>query len=354
MNTTKRITAFILAFVTAFTLIPAVSLSDNKTSVQAYADEYDEDDYKFSDVHKRYSAIAVSDSTDHTFKAVDGLKYGKTNIYPIHVKKSGKYEIGFKGDSSYGSGTIGVGKDDDPVEKNFSLDFNTKKWTFSLYKGNNYIKVLSTESINLDYHLYIRAKSFKKTVSTKVESCYYKKLKSGHGKGRWSTSNRHIVALPGKTSNVSNCKIWGKKPGKATVTYKNSNGAVIKYKVRVYKTKSYPIAGAGCMMNTVGGLEPYIYIANNSGRKIKYVHARIYFYNAVGDRAYNSIGSYPYADLTMVGPIAPWKNGYYDWENDPVFYNGVATKMKIGTVTIEYFGGKKVTRKINRKYTITE
>ena len=103
-------------------------------------------------------------------------------------------------------------------------------------------------------------------------------------------------------------------------------------------------------MDSVGGLKPTIFIANNSDKKIKYIDLKVSFYNSVGDKVRNEIGGYTYSNLQITGYIKPWSSDWYEW--NPVFYNSSASKMKIETMKITYADGSKKTLNPNKKYSI--
>jgi hypothetical protein len=317
------------------------------------AADYDEDD-SYSDVKKTYDTVTVSQIGGKDYEMAY-LYEDKTNVHPIQVEKKTDYVIGMSA-RSYGECSILVlnAKEKTIYEKKLDLEFEKWKKTLTLSKGNYYIKVLS-KCYNLQYELSVqpKVKILKETQKLKMYSCDTTTLSPELGKGTWTTSDKSIVTLTSKKAkNVSSCKIRTKKAGTATVTYKNSSGSVIKYKITVSKKDTYPVYDAYITMNSVGGLKPVIYISNYSSKKIKYVYLDVSFYNAVADKVTNSIGGYSSASLKITGPIKAWNTEWFSW--DPVFYNTTATKMKIGSVKIIYMDGTTKTVDVNKKYSIYE
>lgn len=111
----------------------------------------------------------------------------------------------------------------------------------------------------------------------------------------------------------------------------------IEYKIKVKSYSRYPFDTAEIHLNSVGGVEPSVWIANNSNKTIKYVDFYAYFYNAVGDMVSNDIGGRTYASLRITGPLKPWKRKMYSW--DAVFYNYSVRKMLVKKVKITYMDG---------------
>lgn len=315
-----------------------------------YYDDYEEEN-DYTDIKKRYDTLSVSQSTNHTYPIVT-LKNKKTNVYPIKVTKAAEYILGLT-EETYGECSFLVedSKGNSVYEKELSLTFDNWKKTISLSKGTYYIKILSKESIGFEYELFIKSKVMKDIRNEKIYSCHTKKLEPGLGKGSWTTSNKDIVSIESKNpKSSSTCTVRGKKTGSAVVTYKNSSGCVIEYKFTVSSKSSNVLEDAYFCMNSVGGLEPTIFIANNSGKKIKYIYVNVSFYNAVGDKLRNDIGGYTTSKLKITGYINIWENKQYDW--DPVFYEYSARKMKVETMTIEYSDGSKKTINVNKKYSL--
>lgn len=312
----------------------------------------EEEELSFDKVHKKYSTKKLSYSKDFSHKNVR-LDCGYTNVYPIKVEKAGKYKFTLS-DDTYGSFSILLEDSKGRVVKQYDdiyLDF--EKWgkTIKLSKGNYILKILSTDEL-AEYSLFIKSTIVKKTVKHKIKSCDIMQLEPKLGAGTWKTSNKKVVAIEKKKSKGASCVIRAKKAGKATVTYTNKLGSKIKYVITVTKNKNNPFYTAGFGCNYVGGLEPYFVVVNESNSKIKYVRAKVSFYNDVDDIVEDEITGAKTTELTLIGPIKAWNFGTYSFEDSPVFYNGVATKMKIKTVEIEYYGGKVKKIKVNKKYKI--
>jgi hypothetical protein len=293
--------------------------------------------------------VTLSQADEYTYPQVT-LANRKTNVYPIKVKKKTDYNVGFT-NWVIGDASIQIINSSGKVvyDKDISLCVKAWKTTLSLSKGTYYIKILSKTSRGFLYELSVKPAVAIKDDTIKMTSCDNRILNPGLGKGKWSTSNKNIVTISSKNANnIASCKIWAKKTGTATVTYTNSSGSRIKYKITVKAGDKYPIDEAYFTMDSVGGLEPHILISNNSDKTIKYVDLRVSFYNAVGDKVTNDIGAYRYANIQVVGPIKPWKYEWYEWK--PVFYNVTAYKMKIETATVTYMDGSKKSITVNKKY----
>ena len=328
-----------------------IKLLGNYVDDNDYDDDYDyeQKEYTYTNVKKKYSLVLVSQSQGHTHGNTT-LGDGKTNVYPVNIKKKTKYVIGIT--SGYGEGNILIlnSKKKKVYEKKLDLRSESWKKTITLKKGKYYIKILSKTSIGFEYKLYVKSLIVKKDKNIKMTSCDRKKLNPNLGKGKWKTSNNKIVTIITAKSNKSTCTIRAKKAGHATITYTNKKGSVIKYKINVIMKKYYPFDRAWFEMDSVGGLKPHILISNNSNKKIKYVYLTVSFYNAVGDKVSNDIGGYKSANLQITGPIKPWNFSWYEW--GPVFYNYTATKMKVEKVTIKYFGGSTKTVYVQKKYNL--
>lgn len=400
-------------------------------------DEYDylddEDNYNYENVNKTYDIVLVSQSIKHNY-SFTSLKNGMTNIYPINIEETTDYIVGFT-ERSYSEQSASIlivdAVGNNIFEKDLFLYDDGWKETLSLSEGKYYIKILSKDVLGFDYELYIEPKvmikneieknnlksydketlypelgkgnwetsdenvigiisknsdnsstckvearksgkatitytndkgsviKYEFTVSAikngsknlKISSCDNKELKSKVGKGKWKTSNKNIIEIISKNSDYnSTCKVRAKKVGKATITYTDQYGYVMKYNFTVSAKKTYPLDNAYFSMDSAGGLEPTIFIANNSDKKIKYIYLTVSFYNSVGDKLRNDIGWYSDAKLKITGYIKPWESTWYEW--DPVFYEYSASKMKIETMQIVYSDGSKKNMKINKKYSI--
>lgn len=309
---------------------------------------------RFTDVNQTAKNMKITSSTLYNI-VEKGLKQGKTNVYPIEISKKGEYYFGFiydyykKGDFTF---AVFDSKGKSVFEKDLTLYYDAWSKKLTLSKGKYFVKILANDkSQDVKYELNIRPVKYQGTIKCNIACCDTYKAKSDYGKGNWSTSDKKVLEIVGTKKKTDEIKVHAKKPGKATITFTNKDGVKITYKCTVSTDNgSYPVWGAAVSMNYVGGLEPTIGIANNSDSRIKYVNLTVSFYNRVGDRVNNEIGSYKNAKLQATGPIEAWEIGYFSW--DPVFYASTATAMKIESVTIEYFGGKKKTYTVNKKYAV--
>lgn len=133
----------------------------------------------------------------------------------------------------------------------------------------------------------------------------------------WSSSNTKVATVD------QNGVVRGVGKGTAIITVKASNGVSTGSSVTVNKRESILIGGTSIDCNYVGGVSPYIYWRNNSGKTIKYITFYTTPYNAVWDVVASEIGGYTTARLQVTGPIYPY---------DP--YN------LMGESTTEYFYGE--------------
>lgn len=330
-----------------------------------YLDDDDEDysynntkEYSYDNVKKTFKLVEISESNGYKYPSMIELPDGKTNIHPINVKNSAKYIVGFSSYLTMGKASILIVSDDGKNMMETKVDIIDEEWKKTVYlpKGKYDIKILAQDEeleLGFEYELYIKpAVTVKKeTKNLKMSSCHTKKLAPKLGKGSWTTSNKNIVSIDNKNpKDISTCTIRAKKAGSATVTYKNDSGSVIKYKIKVSEKSKTALEKAYFSMDSAGGLEPTIFIANNSDKKIKYIYLTVSFYNSVGDKLRNDIGGYSDAKLKITGYIKPWESTWYEW--DPVFYEHSASKMKIETMQIVYSDGSKKNMKINKKYSI--
>lgn len=206
-------------------------------------EEYDDDEYEynFDNVKNTFESESISQSGGIEYSKTT-LSDKKTNVYPINVKKTAKYIFGMT-DESDGEGAILVVDSKGKTIYEEELDLMYKSWnkTLSLSKGKYYIKILSKDWYKFQYKLYVKPLVLikKETTEHKLTSYDKKSLNPKLGKGRWKTSNENIIGIISKNSNKSStCKIQARKAGKATVTYTNDNGSVIKYKFTVSAIKN--------------------------------------------------------------------------------------------------------------------
>lgn len=85
--------------------------------------------------------------------------------------------------------------------------------------------------------------------------------------------------------------------------------------------------------NSVDGITLYWNAKNNSGKTINYYTVRVYFYNPVGDPAYDDITGECYRDIYYVGPIAPDEDLIISTQ---VGYLPLCTEIVLGEVKLEY------------------
>lgn len=156
----------------------------------------------------------------------------------------------------------------------------------------------------------------------------------------WKTTNV-AVATVDQTG-----KVTVRGAGACYITAKPEDGKTVMCKVVGVKRPELYITEMGFYTNSVGGIEPYFYIENNTGKTIKYIYTTAYFYNAVGDPAYCEIWDANYRDLRMIGPLKSGKKDSYYY--DPVIYNGTTTYMKIKTMKVEFTDGTTKTYTINK------
>lgn len=277
-------------------------------------------------------------------------KYGLQVIYNIKVKAVNK-EInknmvsGDKttlnpkyGEGSWTSSNSSVASISNKDGKSCTItakNAGTTKITFKKYG----VKLIYT----------IQVKEYLKQENVEVQTCSTKLIYPDYregSNGSWSTSDANIakiVEIDGRY-----CTIQGILPGVAEVTY-TVGGRRTVFKVTVKGLTTPPIAGASIDVNFVGGVEPYIRIANTTNKTMKYIRFRATFYNAVNDQVYSDIGEYSAINYTITGPIAPWESKGYTMETG--FWNSTTAKMYIGTMEVEYMDGTKQNMTINQFYT---
>ena len=94
-------------------------------------------------------------------------------------------------------------------------------------------------------------------------------------------------------------------------------------------------------LNSVGGVDYYLDIINNSDKTIKYIYYTVYSLNRVGDKVACRIWNQYYFTLSDTGPYKPYESTDGTWE--AFMYNNSAYDVKISSVTIEYMDGTKKT-----------
>ncbi len=92
----------------------------------------------------------------------------------------------------------------------------------------------------------------------------------------------------------------------------------------------------GFSRDSVNGLKLCWLAKNNSGKTINYYTAKLYFYDPVGNPAYDSITKLNYGSVKYVGPVAPGGDMVI---YDTVGYLSACKKITIGEITLEYADG---------------
>lgn len=90
--------------------------------------------------------------------------------------------------------------------------------------------------------------------------------------------------------------------------------------------------------NSANGIKLCWLARNVSGKTINYYTVRVYFYNPVGDPAYDEITRKPYKDVKYVGPCEPSEELVIF---SIVGYVPACDKVTLGEVTLEYSDGTK-------------
>lgn len=90
-------------------------------------------------------------------------------------------------------------------------------------------------------------------------------------------------------------------------------------------------------LNTVGGLDYTLTVANNSGKTINYIHYTVHVINRVGDAIYDTISDKKTFHLKDTGPYAANETSSGIWE--AMMYNYSAYDVVIDKVEIEYKDG---------------
>lgn len=96
----------------------------------------------------------------------------------------------------------------------------------------------------------------------------------------------------------------------------------------------------GFSINSADGLKLCWLANNNSGKTINYYTAKVYFYDPVGNPAYDEITHLNYDTVKYVGPVEPGgEMAIYTI----VGYLGACEKITIGEITLEYADGTSET-----------
>lgn len=163
-------------------------------------------------------------------------------------------------------------------------------------------------------------------------------------KATWSSSNKRVATVS------KNGKVKGVRTGTATITAKVGKKKfkckVTVKKLDICKRVGKPIstnnnyalvlAGFGFEKNFVNGIKLLWEAENLSGKTINYYTVTLYFYNSVGDPAYDEITGKNYKTLKYVGPVKPGKN-LLIYTN--VGYVPACSKITVGDIKLEYSDG---------------
>lgn len=152
----------------------------------------------------------------------------------------------------------------------------------------------------------------------------------------WASGNPAVATVD------ANGNIKGLKAGQANITATAVNG--IKKTVLINVEKATPISAPtnpdilpfSFERNSVDGIKLCWKAKNKTNKTINYYTIRVYFYNSVGDPAYDEITGKTYKDVKYVGPIAP--------DSELVIYSIVGyvpacAKVVLGETKLEYSDG---------------
>ena len=256
-----------------------------------------DDDYLDDDDDLRYILFSLEDKEES--EIIDAEVYeGETFTKTVKLKK-GKYYINVY-DDEYGF-----------------------TYSLSLEDVSSYTKKLKLnyKSIAMYMNQYVDL-----IASPKKKGHYLKNV-------QWKSSNKKIAMVD------SNGRVIGKKPGTCTIYAKVKGGKKVKCKFKIYKRPDVELVKFKFYTNSIGGIEPYIKIANNTKKTIKYVYATVRFYNPVGDPAYCRITGRSYANLRLIGPIKSGHVATYDYDGNAIGYSNVVSRLKIKSLKVEYTDG---------------
>lgn len=137
------------------------------------------------------------------------------------------------------------------------------------------------------------------------------------------------------------CSVCGATEGSALGHSRGSNGKCTrcgeKVEVDIKTVISAPTDTFSLIRgkNSVGLVKLVWTANNNSGKTIKYYSVTGYYYNAVGDPAYNDITGENYYTVKYVGPIYPGKELLVS----ELGYCSLCRSVVIGEITLEYTDG---------------
>lgn len=162
-----------------------------------------------------------------------------------------------------------------------------------------------------------------------------------------------MYALDGRTQVVKKTDVeanknvgWYETKAEVTQNVYSVTGAKEVYKAEVdtylqqgWRAWQYPITATDmCSFqeNSANGIKLAWIVNNTSGKTINYYTTTVYFFNPVGDLAYDEITGKPYKTLKSVGPIAP---GGEMCIYHIVGYVGACDSVVIGEIVLEYDDG---------------
>lgn len=152
----------------------------------------------------------------------------------------------------------------------------------------------------------------------------------------WTSSNNRVakVSETGKVTAVA--------AGTATIKASFKYGGTVysrSCRVTVNPKASITIKNVYWINNSAGGVEPRVTFVNNTKETIKYIHFKVQYYNAVGDKVKSDYRSCSYYDLDITGPIKPGTSESYEW--DPTYYYDPGIHaLRIYNVRVTYMSGK--------------
>ncbi|WP_288681777.1 Ig-like domain-containing protein [uncultured Eubacterium sp.] len=256
-----------------------------------------EDDSWYDDYEREEVEISV---TDDDYSEITSNEVEAGDIFSKTIKlDKGKYHI-----------TVGS-------------EYDSLPYSLSLKDVSTYTKKLKLnyKSISMYENQYVDLKA-----SPKKKGYYLKTV-------QWKSSNKKIAKVD------SNGRVTSKKAGSCTIYAKVKGGKKVKCKFKIYKRPAVQMTEFKFGTNSVGGIEPYIKIRNNTKKTIKYVRATVRFYNAVGDPAYCEITGRNYVNIRLIGPIKGGHTATYDYDGNPVAYNDTVSKLRIKSITVEFSDG---------------
>jgi hypothetical protein len=97
-------------------------------------------------------------------------------------------------------------------------------------------------------------------------------------------------------------------------------------------------------LNSAGGVEPIIRVANISSKTVKYVSVFANAFNSVGDPENNTLKDRTNTmRLKLVGPVESGQIVSYDYDGNPPFYNNVVSCFEVSKIVVDYIDGTNYT-----------